>query len=131
MGMLLATELKVNEEQALSRLIRFLSVEGITGQEKSVAEAVMRDLIESNVPRPDVRHDTAHEKIVEEADLPCECGKLIVNLHGNRRGPRLLFMTHLDTVPLCAGAQPERKGNKVVAVANDPETALGGDNRTG
>jgi tripeptide aminopeptidase len=39
-------------------------------------------------------------------------------------------MTHLDTVPLCAGAQPERKGNKVVSVA-DPVTALGGDNRTG
>lgn len=128
---MLATELKINEEQALSRLIRFLSVEGVTGQEKGIAEAVMRDLIESNVPRPDIKHDNADDKIEEDSELSCECGNLIVNLPGTRPGPRLLFMTHLDTVPLCAGAVPERKGNKIVSLANDPETALGGDNRTG
>src|SRR5262249_38782263 len=43
-------------------------------------------------------------------------------------GPRWLFMTHLDTVPLCAGAKPLRKGNRIVAAG---PTALGGDNRTG
>jgi tripeptide aminopeptidase len=37
-------------------------------------------------------------------------------------------MTHLDTVPLCAGAVPLRKGNRIVASG---PTALGGDNRTG
>src|SRR5438874_13800082 len=114
-------ELKVNEEQALSRLLRFLSVEGVTGQEKGLADAVIRDLIESNVPRPDIKFDNADELIEEQVDLNCECGNLIVTLPGTRPGNRLLFMTHLDTVPLCAGAQPERKGNKVVSVA-DPVT---------
>jgi tripeptide aminopeptidase len=37
-------------------------------------------------------------------------------------------MTHLDTVPLCAGARPVRKGNRIVAAG---KTALGGDDRTG
>jgi tripeptide aminopeptidase len=37
-------------------------------------------------------------------------------------------MTHLDTVPLCAGAVPVRKGNRMVPAG---KTALGGDNRTG
>jgi tripeptide aminopeptidase len=37
-------------------------------------------------------------------------------------------MTHLDTVPLCAGAKPVRKGNRIVPAG---KTALGGDNRTG
>jgi tripeptide aminopeptidase len=37
-------------------------------------------------------------------------------------------MTHLDTVPLCAGAVPVRKGNRIVP---EGRTALGGDNRTG
>jgi tripeptide aminopeptidase len=37
-------------------------------------------------------------------------------------------MTHMDTVPLCAGAVPVRKGNRIVPKG---ETALGGDNRTG
>ena len=37
-------------------------------------------------------------------------------------------MTHMDTVPLCAGAKPKRQGKKIV---NAAKTALGGDNRTG
>ena len=41
---------------------------------------------------------------------------------------RVLFMTHMDTVPLCAGAVPKRVGKKIVPVG---KTALGGDNRTG
>jgi tripeptide aminopeptidase len=122
------TELKINEEQALSRLIRFLSVEGITGQEKGIADAVVRDLVESGVPRTDIKFDHAHEKIQEEANLQSETGNLIVTFPGTIRGPRLLFMTHLDTVPLCAGAEPERRGNKIISAA---PTALGGDNRTG
>src|SRR5207302_3935116 len=36
--------------------------------------------------------------------------------------------THLDTVPLCAGAVPLRSKNRITAKGN---TALGGDNRTG
>jgi tripeptide aminopeptidase len=121
-------ELKVNEEQALSRLIRFLSVEGVTGQEKGIADAVLRDLVESGVPKTDMKFDNADEQIEEDADLPAETGNLIVSLPGNRPGPRLLFSTHLDTVPLCGGAEPERRGNKIVSAT---ETALGGDNRTG
>ena len=39
-----------------------------------------------------------------------------------------MFMTHMDTVPLCAGAKPADQGRKIV---NTVKTALGGDNRTG
>src|SRR5438105_8801813 len=122
-------ELKINEEQALSRLIRFLSVEGITGQEKGVADAVLRDLVESGVPRTDIKFDNADEKIEEESDLLCETGNLIINLPGTRPGPRLLFMTHLDTVPLCSGAVPVRTSRDRIEAQG--VTALGGDNRTG
>src|SRR5262249_647557 len=44
------------------------------------------------------------------------------------KGPPLLFSTHLDTVPLCAGAVPVRSGKKITPQG---KTALGGDNRTG
>src|SRR5437588_7541488 len=84
----------------------------------------MRDLVESGVPRPAIVFDQAHENI----ELPTETGNLIVTLPGTRPGPRLLFMTHLDTVPLAAGAVPLRKRDRVVAAG---PTALGGDNRTG
>src|SRR5947207_9075168 len=116
--------LTFNEDHALSRLLRFLAVEGVTGQEKAIAEAVLRDLVESGVPRPAITFDQANERI----EVPTECGNLIVKLPGTRPGPRLLFSTHLDTVPLCAGARPVKKGNRVVAAG---DTALGGDNRTG
>jgi tripeptide aminopeptidase len=39
-----------------------------------------------------------------------------------------MFSTHLDTVPLCAGAKPRREGDRIVS---DGTTALGGDARTG
>ena len=39
-----------------------------------------------------------------------------------------MFMTHMDTVPLCAGAKPKQQGRRIV---NTAKTALGGDNRTG
>ena len=38
-------------------------------------------------------------------------------------------MAHLDTVPLCAGARPELRGDRIVSA--DPATALGGDDRGG
>src|SRR5262249_43299511 len=59
-----------NEEQALSRLLRFLAVEGVTGQEKAIGEAVLRDLVESGVPRATINYDQADERI----DLPTETG---------------------------------------------------------
>jgi tripeptide aminopeptidase len=112
------------DDAATDRLMRFLAVEGVTGQEAAIAREVTRALVEAGVPRRAIRHDNANEQI----PLPTQTGNLIVTLPGTRPGPRLLFMTHLDTVPLCAGARPVRKGNRVVAAA---DTALGGDNRTG
>src|SRR5215207_2542888 len=111
-------------DAAVARLIRFLSVEGVTGQEKAIASEVAAALREAGVPADAIRHDTAHERI----PLPTQTGNLIVKLKGTQPGPPLLFSTHLDTVPLCAGAVPVRKGKKIVPQGR---TALGGDNRTG
>jgi tripeptide aminopeptidase len=114
----------VDGAAAVDRLLRLLAVEGVTGHEAAVAKAVAAALRDAGVPRSAIRHDAAHDRI----PLPTECGNLIATLPGTRPGPRLLFSTHLDTVPLAAGAVPVRKGNRVVAAG---KTALGGDNRTG
>jgi tripeptide aminopeptidase len=119
-----AVDLSFHEERAIDRLMRFLAVEGITGQEKAVAAETARALQEVGVPAGAIRYDNAHERI----PLPTQTGNLLVHLPGNRPGPRLLFMTHLDTVPLCAGAVPVRTGARIKAKG---ATALGGDNRTG
>jgi tripeptide aminopeptidase len=114
----------VDEKQAVERLLRFLAVEGVTGQEAAIGKEVVRALLELGVPRKSIRFDNAHEKI----PLPTQTGNLIVILPGTTEGPRRLLMTHLDTVPLCAEAKPLRKGDRIVPAG---PTALGGDNRTG
>jgi tripeptide aminopeptidase len=109
---------------AEEHLMRFLSVEGVTGREAQIAAAVSEALQKAGVPASAIRFDEVNKRI----PVPTETGNLIVDLPGTRPGPRLLFSTHLDTVPLCAGAKPRREGDRIVS---DGTTALGGDNRTG
>ena len=117
---------KVDNGQAINRLMRFLAIEGVTGREAKIGKEVVAALKEVGVPARAIRFDDANKKI----PVPTETGNLIVDLPGRGRlgnHPRLLFMAHLDTVPLCAGAKPKIQGRKVV---NTVKTALGGDNRT-
>lgn len=109
---------------AEDHLMRFLAVEGVTGQEKNIGLAVCDALKKIGVPDSAIRFDDVNKRI----PLPTETGNLIVDIPGTRPGPRLLFSTHLDTVPLCAGAKPRREGDRIVS---DGTTALGGDARTG
>lgn len=109
---------------AEERLLRYLRIEGVTGQEAAIGKAIAAELEQLGVPAAGIRFDTANERI----PLPTETGNLIVTLPGTRDGERLLFSTHLDTVPLCAGVKPRREGGRIVS---DGTTALGGDNRTG
>jgi tripeptide aminopeptidase len=114
----------VDVKAAEDHLMRFLAVEGLSGQEKAIGEAVIGELKGVGVPASAIRFDKVHERI----PAPTQTGNLFVDLPGTRRGPRLLFITHLDTVPMCAGARPKREGDRIVS---DGTTALGGDNRTG
>ena len=114
-------------EAATSRLMRFLAVPGITGEERKIGLEIVAALKEAGVPAKAIRFDDAHTRI----PLPTETGNLIVDLAGRGslgNAERIMFMTHMDTVPLCAGAQPNRQGRKIV---NTAKTALGGDNRSG
>jgi tripeptide aminopeptidase len=117
-------DLDFDRDRAIGRLLRFLAVEGITGQEAAIGQAVVQELTAVGVPRRAIHFDDAHQRI----PLPTQTGNLIVTLPGTRPGPRRLLSTHLDTVPLCAGVKPERRGQRIVAAG---DTALGGDNRTG
>lgn len=118
------TSLDFDVERAIGWLMRILAVEGITGQEKAVGQEIIKILKEVGVPASAISFDKANQKI----PVPTQTGNLIVKLKGNRRGPRRLFMTHMDTVPLCAGVVPIRKGKRIYSQGN---TALGADDRVG
>jgi tripeptide aminopeptidase len=112
---------------ATDRLMRFLAVEGVTGQEAAIGREIAAALKEVGVPASAIYLDDANKRI----PVPTETGNLIVHLPGQGKlnnQPPIMFMTHMDTVPLCAGAKPAIKGKKIV---NTVKTALGGDNRTG
>jgi tripeptide aminopeptidase len=117
-------DMSLDLDAAIQRLLRFLQVPGITGQEQAIGRDVVKTLTEAGFPRSALRFDEAQQQI----PLPTQMGNLIVTLPGTRPGPRRLFSTHLDTVPLCAGAVPVRSGKRIVPQG---KTALGGDNRTG
>jgi tripeptide aminopeptidase len=114
-----------DEAAAEALLMRFLAVAGVTGHEAAIAAEVSAALVEAGVPQSAIKYDEAHKRI----PLATETGNLIATLPGTRLGPRLLFSTHLDTVPLCAGAKPKREGDRIVN--ETAGAALGGDNRTG
>lgn len=117
----------VDTGAAIDRLMQFLAVPGITGEEAKIARSITESLRAAGVPAKAIRFDDANTRI----PVPTETGNLIVTLPGVgelKSAKPILFMTHMDTVPLCAGAKPRLAGKKIV---NDAETALGGDNRTG
>jgi tripeptide aminopeptidase len=117
----------VDKDAATGRLMRFLGIEGITGQEAAIGQEIVAALKEAGVAQRAIRFDKANKQI----PLPTQTGNLIVELPGRgslRKADRILFMTHMDTVPLCAGAKPVRKGRRIV---NGAHAALGGDNRSG
>src|SRR4030088_1710666 len=117
----------VDAQAATDRLMRFLAVEGVTGKEAAIGRELSAALEASGVPADAIRLDDANTRI----PVPTETGNLIIDLPGRgalHNQPRLMFMTHMDTVPLCAGAKPQLQGRKIV---NTVKTALGGDNRTG
>lgn len=117
----------IDADAATSRLMQLLSVEGVTGKEQKIGKELHAMFRSVGVPARAMRFDDAHTRI----PLPTESGNLIIDLPGQgklKSADRLLFMTHMDTVPLCAGARPKRTGRKIV---NEAKTALGGDNRTG
>src|SRR5215218_9961266 len=98
--------MSVDTKTATDHLMRFLAVEGVTGKEAAIARELIGALRESGVPGNAIRLDNANTRM----PVPTETGNLIVDLPGRgamHNQPRIMFMTHMDTVPLCAGAKPK------------------------
>jgi tripeptide aminopeptidase len=110
---------------ALDLVMRLMAVPGVSCQEGAIAEAVVQELSLMGVAAKHVSFDTAHKR----TPLRGQIGNLIVKLPGKRGLPRIMLSAHLDTVPICQGCQPKKKGGLVVSA--DPKTGLGADDRAG
>lgn len=114
----------INKDKVLTHLMDLLAVEGPTGQEAKVVAAITRKLVAAGCKKAWITTDDAHKRLGEGFEV----GNLIVKLPGTVKAPRIMFSAHMDTVPLCKGAEPMVKGNRVVAKG---KTGLGGDDRSG
>jgi tripeptide aminopeptidase len=111
--------------QAVDLLMQLLALPGPSGGEGQVAQFLRAQLAAAHVPAKALVADRAYAR----SPLGGEAGNLVLRLPGSQRGPRRMLVAHMDTVPLCAGARPVRKGARIDSAA--PGTALGGDNRAG
>lgn len=114
----------INEKAALDRVMKLMAVPGKSGEEFAVSECIRKALLSAGAKKSQLSYDTAHKKSPDGGN----CGNLILKLPGTIKAPRRLFSAHTDTVPLCVGSKPVRKGGKIVAKEN---TALGADDRAG
>lgn len=110
---------------ARALVLDLLSIPGVSGDERAIAERVVHHLRKAGCPASAIRFDSAHEKTPTKGNV----GNLIVSLPGSLPGPRRLFMAHMDTVPVCVGAKPVISGGYVKSA--DPATGLGADDRAG
>ncbi|MEW4489876.1 M20/M25/M40 family metallo-hydrolase [Thalassoglobus sp. JC818] len=113
------------DDAAVDLVLEMIAVPGKSGEEAAIAKLIVDKLHEAGVDEAQISFDEAHT----QSHLTGQNGNLIVDLPGNLDQPRRLLMAHIDTVPLCVGAQPVRENNIIRSA--DSTTALGGDNRAG
>lgn len=116
---------KLDTDAALQLVMEMMAIPGKSGEEGEIADFVRRRLTKAGAKAKAIRSDTAHKKTT----IAGQTGNLVFKLPGTMRGPRRLLMAHLDTVPICVGSKPVRKGNFVRS--GDPRTGLGADDRAG
>lgn len=121
----LSSAREIDESAAIDRVMQLMAIRGKSCEEGGVVRFITDALVRGGVPASAIRVDQVNKK----SPAGGEVGNLIVTLPGTKRGPRRLLMGHLDTVPLCVGSKPVRKGRTISSA--DPTTALGGDDRSG
>jgi len=109
----------------LDLLMRMLAIPGPSGHERKIIEFIASRLRRGGVPGSAIITDSAHRR----SPLGGEIGNLIVKLPGTVRQPRRMLVAHVDTVPICVGAKPVRRGGWIESAKAN--TGLGADNRSG
>ncbi|RPI58202.1 MAG: M20/M25/M40 family metallo-hydrolase, partial [Planctomycetaceae bacterium] len=112
-------------KNAESLVLELLAIPGVSGCESEVMQFIARRLRQAGVPAEAMRFDQVPRSSPREGEV----GNLVLRLPGTQPGKRRLLMAHVDTVPLCQGARPIRRGRYIVPA--DKHTGLGADDRAG
>lgn len=115
----------LSDAEALRLVMDMMAIPGRSGEEGAVAEFIRTQLASAGVASSELRDDAANDR----TPLGGQVGNLVLKLPGTIRGPRRMLSAHMDTVPVCVGSRPVRKGERVVSA--DKSTGLGADDRAG
>lgn len=116
---------QVDSKWAIEMVTQLMAIPGKSCEERLIADAVIDVLLGAGIKESAISFDSCHKR----TPLPGEIGNLIVKIPGARGRERLMLSAHLDTVPICVGCVPKRKGNRIVSANRD--TGLGADDRAG
>ncbi len=120
-----AQPIEPNLNRATDIVMEMMAISGKTGNEAEVVEYITQKLLAAGAPADAIQTDNAHKRTA----IASNTGNLILKLPGTIRGPRRMLSAHIDTVPICVGSKPVKKGRTVHAA--DPTTGLGADDRAG
>ena len=115
----------LDENYAQELVMRLMAVRGTSGDEAGVADLVRGELQEVGVKASAFTVDNAHHR----TPIRGEVGNVAYAIPGTFRGPRRLLMAHMDTVPICIGSRPVRRGQMVYSA--NLQSGLGADDRAG
>jgi tripeptide aminopeptidase len=114
-----------DRRRAEELVARLMAIPGRSGEEGEVSAFIRDALLRAGLPPSALLSDAAHRR----SPFGGQTGNLIAHLPGSVRGPSRLLMAHLDTVPICVGSRPVRRGRRMLSA--DTRTGLGGDDRSG
>ena len=119
----------IDSAKALEQFIELTAIPGRSGEEADVARQITAWLTAAGVPPRDIIQDEANQ----HSRIGGNCGNLIVTLHGDDSLPRTMLSAHMDTVPVCLGAQPIVRNDPSLGniVTSSADTGLGADDRSG
>src|SRR3990172_10707053 len=115
----------VSDAEALRLVMDMMAIPGRSGEEAAVAEFIRGQLRGAGVAPSQLKSDDAHRR----SPIGGQIGNLVLKLPGTVRGPRRMLSAHIDTVPICVGSRPVRKGRRIISA--NKSTGLGADDRSG
>ena len=115
----------VSDAEALRLVMEMMAIPGRSGEEAAIMDFIRGKLIDGRRRRERSCVSTMPHR---RTPLGGQVGNLVLKLPGTIRGPRRMLSAHVDTVPICVGSRPVRKGKHVSSArtrrpASAPTTA--------
>ncbi|HHX76844.1 MAG TPA: M20/M25/M40 family metallo-hydrolase [Firmicutes bacterium] len=108
-----------NRERVIAEFFNLVKIDSLTFQEREMADYLKKKLEELGL---EVYEDDAGAK------YNANTGNIIGRLAGNKEGPALLFLAHMDRVEPGKGIKPRVEDD---IIKSDGTTVLGGDDAAG